>query len=373
MAIHPLEPACIELVRQFIHNLLPLELEFDDELTGDWILPPFLGEMGIEIQFYISAIEPWLRSGWKVLTKRPELYPQGAAIYNREIFDEIEKFSNEHHLFPMMSRLSICDAFGAMTAKHSVDGSDHEMTVVCSDSTLKAMINRCQIEKKLRAIAAKYILHKRRPSTIWDQWLTSLHTPWDDFTVQVTTAALVPSFTPELYLRGTSRFGAHIGVQLRNYGNPIRNSNPDTVMPLARRAASLLNLPILFYGPSEGTVAVEGYPRTLQYVDKLTSLLSVELNELTSCKIMFAPDSGWADLMAWLRIPTVIEAVGNGTHQRLKYFDPIFLAANQIIDFESEVKDILDVRNRCVFSTSESSVHPVYVPAGLRNRAFSWD
>lgn len=364
-----LQSACFELVRQFVHNSITQKLEFSYKYADQLVLPPFMGEMGVEIQFYIAAVEPWLRTGWKALTKRPELYPTGSAIFDRKLFFELDTFAVRHKLRPIMCRLS-ADSIGQVSPMHSVEGSNHLLSVSCSDVALKTYIERCVIEKEFRAIVAKYILHADRPVTLWDRWLTSLHTPWDDFSSQVTSSALVPSFLPENFCNGFSRVGPHIGVQLRKYGDPSRNSNPAKVLPLVRRASQLLNVPVLVYGPDDGTFPIDGYPRTLSLVERGCTLLSTELSELSACKLMFAPDSGWADLMAWLTVPTIIEKVGNGTHQRLCVFKPVFLAINQIADFESEVLDLLTRGNRCVFSDRHSVMHPVYVPAGIKNREF---
>ena len=50
------------------------------------LLPAYPGEMGIEIRYFLGRVEPWLRAGWQVLARRPELYPAGAALDDAALF-----------------------------------------------------------------------------------------------------------------------------------------------------------------------------------------------------------------------------------------------------------------------------------------------
>jgi hypothetical protein len=49
-------------------------------LKHERLLPPYFGEMGFEIRYHLAQVEPWLRHGWKVVTRRPAFYPQDSAI-----------------------------------------------------------------------------------------------------------------------------------------------------------------------------------------------------------------------------------------------------------------------------------------------------
>ena len=44
------------------------------------VLPAFPGEFGVEIRYFLGRVEPWLNAGWRILARRPELYPAGAVI-----------------------------------------------------------------------------------------------------------------------------------------------------------------------------------------------------------------------------------------------------------------------------------------------------
>ncbi|MEF3192078.1 MAG: hypothetical protein K6347_05985, partial [Campylobacterales bacterium] len=50
-------------------------LSIQEKNSEEWLLPPFLGEMGVEIEFFLASVEPYLRSGWKIPARRPQLYP----------------------------------------------------------------------------------------------------------------------------------------------------------------------------------------------------------------------------------------------------------------------------------------------------------
>jgi hypothetical protein len=55
------------------------------------VLPPLLSEMGGEIRFHIARVEPWLRNGWKVMSRHAAFYPEGTAIYDPEFFQAADE------------------------------------------------------------------------------------------------------------------------------------------------------------------------------------------------------------------------------------------------------------------------------------------
>ncbi len=64
------------------------------------ILPPFLGEMGIEIIHFLARVEPYLRNGWRILAKRPAFYPPGTAFYDPAYFDRLNPLIAQYGLHP---------------------------------------------------------------------------------------------------------------------------------------------------------------------------------------------------------------------------------------------------------------------------------
>ncbi len=74
--------ALLEGVLEALHVLPRTDPRVDRIATicDGLILPPYPGEMGIEIRYFLGRVEPWLHAGWKILSRRPELYPAGTAI-----------------------------------------------------------------------------------------------------------------------------------------------------------------------------------------------------------------------------------------------------------------------------------------------------
>lgn len=340
------------------------------ESTELW-LPPFLGEMGIEIQFFIPAIEPWTRTGWKVLTKRPELYPQGVGHKDTVLFSEISALSKEYNAVPIMSRLSLPSGASLRFQAHDHEGGIRSTLDVASDEFRK-ILRTYEFEKKLKMIVGNRILNANRPATQWDDYLTSIHNPYDDIALPICSQALLPSYKPRAFLEGNGSVSRHIGLQLRNYGDPCRNSNVEKVMSFVMIAKKLLGLPILCYGDKFGTVAPEGLQKTRDFINDEAILLDFELKALANCALMFAPDSGWCDLMAWLGVPTVLESAGKYTHRRLSVYRPKILALNQTVNFEADLLKFAFCAEHLpndLLSTEEVP-HPIYIYKGLDNENF---
>jgi len=242
-----------------------------------WVLPPYPGEMGHEIRAFIGCVEPYLRAGWKILAKRPALYPPGTAI-----FDE-SYFANERRLF---------QEYDVMRWSH----------LVLLDS--KNPVTHVQFRRKWRRLFAPYLLSPTRPLTAWDAILfstRSVYNPVIDF------VSIVPaSYLPTDYIATPVSREGHIGLQMRQMKTAhVRNSDVKFMLGAAQELAGKMNLPLLIYGHPEGSHLPPEYACTAEIPG--TDLLSTELHLLRSCKVMLAPDSGWTDLMGWLKIPTLVE------------------------------------------------------------------
>jgi hypothetical protein len=110
-------------------------------------------------------------------------------------------------------------------------------------------------------------------------------------------------------------------VQIRNVTNSVvqvRNSDPDQMLDAAGKIATHLGLDLIVYGHPDGCVIPSGY-RTTWDAARPDGHLARELGYLNSCRIMLSPNSGWADLMAWLQIPTLLEFCnGKGDFEPLR-------------------------------------------------------
>lgn len=362
--------AALDILRRAILAASPKEMpQSRSKFSGEKLLPPFLGEMGLEVQFFIPLAETWIRSGWRAMSRRPELYPRGGALYDAQLFSELDEFIAQNKLRPMMCQL-ISGRPVPLRLGGGISDVGFEMALSSKLEEFDAAREHFSIEKKLKQIVGSYILNENRPMTMWDDFLTSLWGCNSLISRQALACCLKPSFLPPDFVEGESIFGPHVGVQLRNYGDPQRNSNIPFVMTKARSAAQLLGLPILVYGPISGTVRVPGCSDTLGLAHEEETLLSRELGELSQCKVMFAPDSGWADLMAWLGVPMVMEGIGNGTHERLAVHSPRLLALSHCTDFPKELLEMLDGRGGTPLLNPAEPIHEVYRPDGLQNPVF---
>jgi hypothetical protein len=162
------------------------------------------------------------------------------------------------------------------------------------------------VHRELRGAYFDRYGHDRMLPTKWHLQLSDLAHTGDDLRF-CSRHATTPSYLPELFVHPSFDFYPHIGIQLRNVpNNPARNSDAERMGRLAAVAAQVLNLPVLVYGrPID--YALPGYIRTIDCLPPEMPQLSAELVFLKSCKLMISPDSGWADLMGWLRVPTLLE------------------------------------------------------------------
>jgi hypothetical protein len=121
--------------------------------------------------------------------------------------------------------------------------------------------------------------------------------------------AVPPSYLPPSFVTPREPIAPHVGVQLRNVVNgitQIRNSDQEWMLETAGKIAAHLGMDLLVYGHTDGCIIPQGY-RTTWDAARPDGHLERELGYLKSCRIMLAPNSGWADLMAWLQIPTLLE------------------------------------------------------------------
>ena len=253
------------------------------------ILTPFLGEMGFEVRAFIAMIEPWLRSGWKIPTKRPCLYPPGTTVSADDFYDDLKVLAENYKCQPIMYHLAV------------YQGQKIERSILEQKKTEF----RADLHKLLKPV----IDRPGRPNTYWDEYLTR---PWSSIDTQYLSAysGLRPSYKPADFLLGSPDTPAHIGVQFRRMDKwSIRDSDVEIVEKFAEACAAFLGLPLLCYGEPNGCVFPKGIERALAHHPIGSSGLAGDLRCLSRCVVMISPDSGWADLMAWLQVPTILQKV----------------------------------------------------------------
>jgi hypothetical protein len=271
---------------------------------GKLILPPYLGEMGLEIRGFLAQVEPWLRSGWMIPARRPGLYPYGSAFYDHEFFNYVSQIKKDFGLFEMIGSLR-CDK-PILFNEGNVNFSGNHLLIDLKGDWFEFSKTSVAAERAIRKLfALRYVKDAFVPS-IWDLNLTGLAEPFD-WSVYLSMRAIVPSYFPSSFSNPSLKPHDHIGLQIRNLPqNPDRNSNPDLMISTAILASKIAGLPIIVYG--KGTdIIPNGFVHSMTLISKSNEPLTEELSLLSSCRLMISPDSGWADLMGWLRIPCLIE------------------------------------------------------------------
>lgn len=333
------------------------------------ILPPYLGEFGFEVRFFLGAIEPWLRNGWMIPARRPELYPSGTAFADAEFFGHIDRLKQSLGGTEVLFNLSFgTSARPWQAARRASPGGS-----VTIDSPDDAFYRRlATTERTIRRWVKSRYFHPLRLQTPWDFPLTAVHVPWAP-ALAFPMNSLVPSYKPAAFSVNLSAVAPHVGVQLRNVpAKPERNSDSARILPLVRAAAAHLGLPIVCYGHPDGTLAIPGVPSTFELAGN-TPLLEFELGSLAKCKLLFAPETGIANLAGWLQVPTLLESQQLGyEYESLRPFDPRIDIVDFSIDIETQVDRLLADRIRVPAPENaldpKSFLHPgVGLPALFRD------
>jgi hypothetical protein len=264
---------------------------------------PYLGEMGLEVRGFLGPIEPWLRSGWIIPARRPALYPGTSAFSDPAYFERVNAIKAIYGLREMVGRLE------------SIRQSEIDVTPELADDkfrlTVSSMVSTdlgltLMARRDLRHAFYQRYGHDDLIPTRWHFALSSQSYSDDDFE-ETARSVIAPSYLPSAFENPSFEFPKHIGIQLRNVPyNPDRNSNPERMARLASQASAIMGLPVLVYGKGED-FALPGTPRTIDLIPAGMEQMHAELGLLKNCALMIAPDSGWADLMGWLRVPTILE------------------------------------------------------------------
>jgi hypothetical protein len=303
------------------------------------LLPAYPGEMGIEIRYFLGRVEPWLRAGWKVLARRPQLYPAGAAI------DDPDLFAAEDALFRRYGADRL--AFGPHIRQPDRGRLNRVRGVVAREKARR-------LQEEWRSLLSHRVyLAPARPWTRWDRDLVGVSTEFDNDDPWKHGDVMPPTYLPPAFDCASSEniYPDHVGVQMRSVSFSLdpRNSSVEEVLADARTTAAHLRLPLLVYGHPGGSVLPDGMVTTASLAD--ASLLTRELGYLRSCRLMFAPNSGWADLMCWLRVPSLLEERGDRSvfgmmapfRPRLLLRDrsvPVLTQVDALLHGESEFRDL---------------------------------
>jgi len=312
------------------------------------ILPPFTGEMGMEIIHFLARVEPYLRNGWRILAKRPAFYPPGTAFYDPAYFDRLNPLIAQYGLHPTPVGLrQPMQRAAQYFHTQVVRGSQEQIELQIRYESPQVLIQESQFELQARDLFYSYCDLDKRGILDIDTLLLSCQPSRLEEVGVASRPVLLPSYRPGAFLSPGASQSPHIGVQLRAMvktgkhpaGGLARDSDPGFVLPLAERAALMLGLPLIVYGRPEGNFLPEGYTHTYE---PGIDLLDKELRLLSACRLMFAPDSGWADLMAWLQVPTLLEgSIYSGHFDELIGFEPRLALIDRDRPIERQIETLL--------------------------------
>ncbi len=273
------------------------------------VLPPYLGEMGYEVRLHLARIEPWLSNGWKILARRPDFYPSGTAIHSADFFAACDKIMADHGVVGSFGGIYIVPLeFGELTVTPQFEGEKGVIQVGLSDIT--KMFRQALVEIELRKLFLDWLDHDGRPVTEYDRDALSFQ-PTSKGNIDYRLAeSLRPSYLPHAFEHPVEPAPSHVGFQMRAVNNGVvqyRNSDPAWMCATAQAIGAHLGLPVMAYGHQDGCVIPSEFQATWDPARGAEGHLARELGYLKSCRLMLSPDSGWADLMAWLGVPVLLE------------------------------------------------------------------
>lgn len=314
-------------------GLIPARSAFRESLgpaAEGLILPAYPGEMGIEIRYFLGRVEPWLRAGWRILARRPEFYPAGSAVRDARLF------AAEDELFRRYSADRL--AFGPYV-RHPSEGNFR----VVRELVARRKAKRLQAEWR-GLLSTRVFDSPVRPWTRWDDDLAVVSADYASHRLCRHGDVALPSYLPPGFEsdRPEDSYPDHVGVQMRavSFSDDPRNSHVADVLSDAHATAKHLSLPILVYGHPAGSVLPSGTVTTDSLGD--APLLARELGYLRTCKVMLAPNSGWADLMCWLRVPVLVEERGGlGIFDMMAPFQPRLLLRRRTLPVTAQVDALL--------------------------------
>ncbi len=294
------------------------------------LLPPYPGEMGVEIRHFLGRVEPWLRAGWRILARRPELYPEGTAVFDPSFF------AAEDNLFAAYGAVRL--AVGPHLRHPGPGLLPFARRHVAQRKAIRLQADWRQLVFRRTHLANSCIV------TRWHSDLTLVSTEFHEPRPWAWADVVPPSYLPPAYVNPNSlhRYEDHVGVQLRNLSTSLepRNSDVEAVVRDAEAVCQHLSLPLLVYGHPQGCFLPVGQVNTNSLGEG--RLLERELGYLRSCRLMLAPNSGWADLMCWLRVPTIVENSGaTSVFAPMEPFSPRMLVRSKEESAQSQAERAL--------------------------------
>ena len=272
------------------------------------VLPPYLGEMGYEVKYHLARIEPWLRNGWKIVARRPEFYPPGAAVESPEFFEALDAVLEEQVVVGAGAGIFAPPSpLVDLAIEPTFDGTSIGAYLKLAE--INKVTREAVTEIRLRQLFLDWLDHDGRPLTDYDRNTFAFSETCVAESELRRSEALRPTYLPAAFETPPEPMAPHVGFQIRATKQLSRERNSDVawMCEIATAIGGYLGLPVVAYGHADGCVIPPGFQATWRPETGGEGHLARELGYLKSCRLMLGPDSGWTDLMAWLGIPVLLE------------------------------------------------------------------
>ena len=331
------------------------------------VLPPYLGEMGYEIKYHLARVEPWLRNGWKILARRPEFYPPGAAIESPDFFKACDDILNSLTIVSAGAGIYAPSAeLPKIGIETRLQGEGLGVTLELAD--MARTQREALAEIQLRQLFLEWLDYDGRPLTDYDRNVFAFSETCVAESDIRRSESLRPGYLPAAFENPPEPMSAHVGLQIRAFKGPIardRNSDPAWMCETAKAIGAHLNLPVIAYGHPGGCFIPSDMETTWR--EDGHGHLARELGYLKSCRIMLGPDSGWSDLMAWLGVPVLLEKLPNPiVFESLRdSFQPRLALVDRTAPLGPQI-DALQALSHCLPATDPRK-------SGTSKALFPWD
>lgn len=351
----PVEQLFRAVIKSRLQDEAPPAVSRPSRCAGRRVLPPLISEMGSEIRYHLARVEPWIRNGWQVMSRHPAFYPRGTAFFDKAFFAEVEKIQIGYQVLGSRGSIYVPPLEGGgFNFKSHFDGKQGSILMQLDDVT--KVTTQALAEIALRKLFLDWFHYDGRALSDYDRYVLSFDSTAPGNGEYHCAAALRPSFLPPSFEAPPEPMAPHVGVQIRHMTHLMpqpRNSNPAWMLQTAGEIGRHLGLPVLVYGHPAGCLIPEGC-RTSWDPARAEDHKARELGYLKSCALMLSPDSGWADLMAWLEIPTLLEMVHHpGEYEPLRAG---FRPRLQIVDRGGPIGPQVDALLASSFSLPDSGV-----------------
>src|ERR1700744_137648 len=170
----PTEQLYRAVIKNFFLNQEPLGTTPlpPGRLSGERVLPPYFGEMGFEIRYHMAQVEPWLRHGWKTVTRKPAFYPEGTTIAAPEFFAAADRILKHYQVIGSHGGLHIPPLeAGKIDIDRTFNGSAGSIVVNLSD--MRKVTTQSLTEIALRKLFLEWFHASDRQIVDYDRFQLS--------------------------------------------------------------------------------------------------------------------------------------------------------------------------------------------------------